>query len=305
MTFTYGFYNSINGDRKYDAIQMSSIFDGIIRDGIFATIGNAMIVSAAEDMMVTVAPGRAWFDHTWSLNDAEYPIFIEQSEILQNRIDSIMLEVDSSTATRANRLIAVKGTPSVSPVPPEPIRQPTLNQYPLCNIFVGQGVTAIEQQDIENRVGTDDTPFITGILEVLDVSLLIAQWGAQWASKLSLWTVQWENMLAAWQQEWWDSKSDWQTEWAFYLGAWTTQWTTTLGGWTTQWTEWFDAVQAALEGNVAGNLLTQINNAQTELTDHISAALPHQFVDTVSGTIFQWGLKAEDGVAVLMIEEVA
>ncbi len=35
MSVTFGFYNSVNGDRKYDAIQMSSIFDGIIRDGVF------------------------------------------------------------------------------------------------------------------------------------------------------------------------------------------------------------------------------------------------------------------------------
>ena len=49
MAVTYGFYNALNHDRLYDAIQMSSIFDGIIRDGIFSTIGDTMIVTSPED----------------------------------------------------------------------------------------------------------------------------------------------------------------------------------------------------------------------------------------------------------------
>ena len=39
MSVTYGFYNSINGDRKYNALEMSSIFDGIIVDGVYMSIG--------------------------------------------------------------------------------------------------------------------------------------------------------------------------------------------------------------------------------------------------------------------------
>ena len=34
MSVTYGFYNSLNGDRRYDANQMSAIFDGLIIDGV-------------------------------------------------------------------------------------------------------------------------------------------------------------------------------------------------------------------------------------------------------------------------------
>lgn len=39
MAFTYGFFNSLNGDRKYTAEQLSSIFDGLITDGVFDSIG--------------------------------------------------------------------------------------------------------------------------------------------------------------------------------------------------------------------------------------------------------------------------
>ncbi len=45
-------------DRRYDAIQMSSIFDGIIRDGILQHVGTAMMVNASTGMMVNVGIGR-------------------------------------------------------------------------------------------------------------------------------------------------------------------------------------------------------------------------------------------------------
>ena len=46
MSFTYGFYNSKNHDRTYNAEQMSSIFDGLIEDGIYESIGGAFLVKS-------------------------------------------------------------------------------------------------------------------------------------------------------------------------------------------------------------------------------------------------------------------
>ena len=39
MALTYGFYNSLNGDRKYNAMDISRLFDGLIKDGVFMSIG--------------------------------------------------------------------------------------------------------------------------------------------------------------------------------------------------------------------------------------------------------------------------
>lgn len=82
MSVTFGFYNSKEGDRRYDAIQMSSIFDGIIQDGILQHVGTAMVVKESEAMIINVGVGRAWFNHTWTLNDALLPLVVPQSEIL-------------------------------------------------------------------------------------------------------------------------------------------------------------------------------------------------------------------------------
>jgi len=182
MAFTFGFYNSLNGDRKYNAIEMSSIFDGIIKDGIFMSIGTAMMVTVGSGMTVNVGIGRAWFNHTWTLNDALYPITIDRSEVLQDRIDIIALQIDSSVAVRTNSFVVIKGVASSTPVAPALILTDTLKQYALCEVYVTRGSSSITPGNITNRVGTSTTPFITGILETMDIDALLVKWEAQFGS---------------------------------------------------------------------------------------------------------------------------
>lgn len=54
MAVTYGFFNSVNGDRKYNADQMSSYFDGLVTDGVYEKIGDALIVKAGTGMQVSI-----------------------------------------------------------------------------------------------------------------------------------------------------------------------------------------------------------------------------------------------------------
>ena len=130
MSVTYGFYNSLNGDRKYDAIQMSSIFDGIILDGIFMHVGQKFIVEADGSMVVRVGTGRAWFNHTWTLNDSILLLTVDDSEVLLNRIDAVVIDVNAET--RVNQIMVVKGTPATEAVKPTLIKENLHWQYPLC-----------------------------------------------------------------------------------------------------------------------------------------------------------------------------
>ena len=102
MSVTYGFYNSLNGDRKYNAEQVSSLFDGLIIDGVFASIGTAFAVKATTGITVNVGIGKAWFNHTWTLNDSILPLEAPEAEVLLDRIDAVVLEVDATESVRAN-----------------------------------------------------------------------------------------------------------------------------------------------------------------------------------------------------------
>lgn len=179
MALTYGFYNSLNHDRRYNALQMSQLFDGIITDGIFMNIGTAMTVVAGSGLTVNVGVGRAWFNSTWTLNDAVYPIEAPASDVLRDRIDAVVLEIDQRETVRANRIFLKEGVAAASPKKPDMTNANGVYQRPLCYIYRAAGSTEITQGDIENCVGTSECPFVTGILSTISTDTLIKQWTAR------------------------------------------------------------------------------------------------------------------------------
>lgn len=179
MAFTCGFFNSENGDRKYNAEQMSAIFDGIIADGVFTTIGDHMAVSAGTGMQVLVGTGKAWFDHTWNVNDAAYPLAIAASDVTLSRIDAIVLETNHSDSVRLNKLRVVQGTVASSPVKPTLTNSEKVHQHPLAWVTVKPGVTQIAASAIENAVGTSACPFVTGIIATTAIDDLFNQWNGE------------------------------------------------------------------------------------------------------------------------------
>lgn len=179
MAFTCGFFNSENGDRKYNAEQMSAIFDGIIADGVFTTIGDHMAVSAGTGMQVLVGTGKAWFDHTWNVNDAAYPLAIAASDVTLSRIDAIVLETNHSDSVRLNKLRVVQGTVASSPVKPSLTNSEKVHQHPLAWVTVKPGVTQIAASAIENAVGTSACPFVTGVIATTSIDDLFNQWNGE------------------------------------------------------------------------------------------------------------------------------
>ncbi len=180
MTITYGFYDSISSDRLYNAQQMSSIFDGIIQDGVYAGLGDALMVVEDTGMDVSVGTGRAWFDHTWTYNDAVIPTTIANADAILNRIDVIYLEVNEDVGTRANSISVLEGTPASTPVAPTLTQTGSIHQYPLAHIYIAAAVTEILQDDITNKVGLTETPFVAGIIDYVTTNEILAQWEAEW-----------------------------------------------------------------------------------------------------------------------------
>lgn len=176
MAVTYGFYDSLNHDRLYNAQQMSAIFDGIINDGVFMSVGNQFHTVAGTGMQVIVKSGRAWFDSTWTLNDAEYPLSIDAADVLLTRIDAVVLEVNSEVATRANTIKVVKGTPASTPTKPTLTNTATIHQHALAYVTVAKNTTAITNSMIEIVVGKTETPYVTAILQTTDITDLFKKW---------------------------------------------------------------------------------------------------------------------------------
>jgi hypothetical protein len=146
---------------------------------VFASIGTCFVVKADTGLNVNVGIGKAWFHHTWTLNDAILPMTALFSEVLLDRIDALVIEVNSSDTVRENSIKFIKGIPASSPVNPLLAFETDLHQYPLCYIYRAAGSTEITQADITNTVGTASTPFVTGILQTISLNELLGQWEAE------------------------------------------------------------------------------------------------------------------------------
>lgn len=201
MSVTFGFYNALNHDKKYDAIQVSSIFDGIINDGIYESIGTAMIVKATSYMVINIGIGRAWFNHTWTYNDSILPLTVQPSELVLNRIDTVILEVDSTRTVRTNSIKIIEGTPAATPVATTLVNNENVHQYPLARIYVKANATVITQADITNTVGTSECPFVTGIISTLSTDNLIQQWESNYEQWLSEQTTSFNTWFAGLKNE--------------------------------------------------------------------------------------------------------
>jgi hypothetical protein len=99
---------------------------------------------------------------------------------LLNRIDVVYLEVNEEVGTRANSIAVATGTPASTPVAPTLTDTGTIHQYPLAEIYVAAAVTEIVQDDITNKVGSVDTPFVAGIIDYVTTNEILIQWEAQW-----------------------------------------------------------------------------------------------------------------------------
>jgi hypothetical protein len=313
MSFASGFFNSVDHDRLYDATDISRLFDGLIRDGIFASIGDCFVVKQSNQMNVTVGTGRAWFNHTWSYNDALYPVTIPPSEILMDRIDAIVLEINSVEAVRANSIKLIKGTPSSTPTKPALTNAKEVHQYPLAYVKVGKEVTSIRQADIENCVGTSVCPFVTGILEVISIEQLIPQWKdilnrfveentanfntwmngekqdyQDWLTAAKKEITDWEATSKSDYQKWYDSIKNGYDQWfatikAAYDANWLTfqQWEKASQ---TEFDKWFENIKNKLEGDLGAKLTLEaeklgkekvslIESTKTDLEGTVEAPL--------------------------------
>lgn len=181
MAFEYGFYNSIGGDRKYNAIQFGQIFDGIINDGVFLSIGEKFATTVGGGMDIIVGTGKAWFNHTWNLNTTKIPITLSVSHPVLTRYDAVVLEVNDSpdVSGRVNSIKLIKGQPSSNPEKPALVNSDYIHQYPLSYIKINPGVTSLTAADVEITVGQDPCPYVTGILRTTDITELFNNWEGQ------------------------------------------------------------------------------------------------------------------------------
>ena len=262
MSVSCGFFNSSNKDRLYDARQFSSIFDGVINDGVYMGYGGHFAVTAMStpSLSVNLASGRAWFNHTWTLNDATMSMTFDST--MTGRCDAVVLQVDTTDAVRANKIYIKKGTEGSPTVKPAMVRENGVYEYPICYVTIPD-TNVIAQSAIENKVGSSDTPYVTGIIDTIDTDDLIAQWQSEWE--------EWKADIREWEADEHAAYEQWVEEFEAWYAGW-------QADETDQFIAWFNRMKDQLSEDAAGHLQLEIDDIQEQL-DNLEDKLPYVVIN--------------------------
>jgi hypothetical protein len=163
MAIKYGFFNSVDGDRLYNAEDIGRFLHGIVSSGVFADKPDSLQVLANGDLTVTVQAGRAMLDCHYLENDAPLTLTLSAGGT-QDRVDAIIMRLDMSERTCS--IYVKEGTPSAAPVRPSVLRLDNTKEWMLAWVYVPKQATAITQSGVyDMRGNTSVCGWVTGLID--------------------------------------------------------------------------------------------------------------------------------------------
>ena len=171
-----GFFNSINGDRLYNAQDINNFLLGLLSEnGVYENVGNKLQVVASQGMVIGIDTGKALVKYFHFINDAVELITLDESDLTLNRYDAIVLRYD--VGLRQITPVVIKGTSASTPVKPNIVRNTSYYDICLAYVYIAAGATSITQSVItDTRLDSDMCGYITALIDQVDTSQLFDQW---------------------------------------------------------------------------------------------------------------------------------
>ena len=234
------FFNSVAGDRKYDASSFAAYFNSFITNGVFPNPSTNLQVIANNDMTITISIGKGWINGYFYLNDAVLILPIEVADGILKRIDRIVLQFN--TVGRSITAKVKKGTFASSPVAPTLQRDADAYELALGDVYVGAGVVSVVGANItDQRINTALCGWVNSLIQV-DTTAIFDQYQAWYAAKQTAYNVDFTDWYANTTGT---AESD--------VAAFEAQFQS-------DFTIWFDAMKDQLTVDAAGNLQAQITS---------------------------------------------
>nr|DAF77295.1 MAG TPA: Receptor Binding Protein [Caudoviricetes sp.] len=205
MAITYGFFNALQQsdgtyDRVYNSDQISNMFEGLISDGVYESVGNALIVKASSGLTVQVGTGRMIISGKWLKNDATVDITLAASHLTLNRWSAIVCRLDATN--RVMTIVEKAGSPATNPTKPTMTNSSTIKEKCLAYVYVKAGATSVSQSDItDSRADTSVCGWVTGLITQVDTSQLFLQWQTAYENmfaQMQAWETQQKAAFDTW-----------------------------------------------------------------------------------------------------------
>ena len=245
-------------DRVYLAEQFAAYFASFIGNGVFGSSMQQLEVTANNDMTTNVLSGQAWINGWWYRNTDVYTLSHSVADGILSRIDIVVLRWDH--LARDMYLAVIEGTPSANPIKPPIVRNADYYDLQLCYVSIPAGSIRITQAQItDTRLDNSVCGLVTGVVDQIDTTTLFNQFEAYFEEFKAIY----EKAYVDWTDEQKVAYVNWITSRENQFDEWYNGHTTS---WQEQFNTWFETIQGQLSGDIATQLQSQIT-ALGEKTD--------------------------------------
>lgn len=162
-------------DRTYNAESFSNWLSLIVGNGVFPNPSTNLQVEARTGFNIIVNSGSGWINGHKMDNTIYYPLTVDGSDVLLDRIDRVIFYLDYTN--RVMGIEILKGTPAEFPVAPDLTNDDERVELCLAEIAINHQVTEITQADItDTRADSTVCGWVAGLIEQVDTSTLFTQW---------------------------------------------------------------------------------------------------------------------------------
>lgn len=163
MAIKYGFFDSVNGDRRYSAEDIGRYLQGIVSSGIYPDANASLQVLSAGGMDVEVQEGRAMLNYHYMENTEPITLTLASGGTM-DRVDAIVMRLDMER--RLCEIAVKQGTPATSPVAPTMLRTDNTKEYMLASVYVKKLASSVSQEEItDTRHLTSVCGWVRGLIQ--------------------------------------------------------------------------------------------------------------------------------------------
>lgn len=157
-----GFFNSVDGDRLYNADDISRMFVGVLSDGVYRTVGQACKVEPLNGMTLKVGTGRAVVSDRWAEIATVESVTLTAASTANPRYSAVVLRLDRSARTIT--LATKDGSAASTPIKPTITRNSDVYEICLAYIYVAANATTITAANI---IDARNNPDVCGYVRTL------------------------------------------------------------------------------------------------------------------------------------------
>ncbi|RDE19259.1 phage tail protein [Parageobacillus thermoglucosidasius] len=284
-----GFFDSTAEDpREYTADEFAEYFRRLLTDGIFNGGTNLKVEASGTDMKTHILPGYAWIQgYMYKVYDE--PLYLQHDlpDAQLDRIDRIVLRLDTSLEVRSIRAVILKGEPAANPVAPSIVRENNIFDLSLAQVRIIAGKSYIEAFQItDERLDTNVCGLVNSLIQA-DTTEIFNQFQQWYEAK----TAEYEQNFDFWKGEKAQELSDYidnvKAQWDAWFAditqelpnyidhvkaQWDAWFTDTTDEFTNEWRTWFDDIKQELEALDVVELMTRLNEHQADTVSHITSA---------------------------------